>query len=347
MSFEHEKHVKYLRNHLNCLPHFYSGQDTNRMTLLYFVISGLDILGKLDEQIPQDEQKDIIEWIYAQQVQPSGDDDQNIANCGFRGGSFFGGCFANNEPINSSDFGHLAMTYTALAILRILGDDYSRVNRKAITAALRKLQQEDGCFVATAGGSERDIRFLFCACAISCFLGDWSGVDCDRAYKYVLSSCGYDGAFSHGPFLESHGGSTYCAVSALSLMDKLKDLPNKDTLTEWLLMRQIGGFHGRPNKDQDTCYSFWVGAAIASLDATQYINAEASSSFSMVCQNKDIGGICKQPNTYPDILHTYMAISGLSLIGYEPDLIRPIVPSLGITKRAAQGLQIPEYKRTD
>jgi geranylgeranyl transferase type-1 subunit beta len=317
------------------------------MTLLYFAISGLDILGQLNEQIPEEEQKNIIEWVYAQQVKPESDNDEtNIANCGFRGGSFVGGCFGNNQPINSNDFGHVAMTYTALAVLKILGDDFSRVNKKSITAALRKLQKPDGCFSATAAGSEIDIRFLFCACAISTFLNDWSGVDIDSAYSYILSSRGYDEAFSHGPFLESHGGSTYCAVSALVLMDKLKDIPNKEKLTEWLLGRQFTGFNGRPNKDCDTCYSFWVGASIANLDAVEFINAEASCNFTLGCQSETIGGISKQANTYPDILHSYMAISGLSLIGQMPDKIQPIVPALGITRRAAQGLVVPEYKRS-
>lgn len=55
------------------------------------------------------------------------------------------------------------MTYTALCVLRILGDDFSRLRRRAIIDALRHLQEEDGSFRAVHGGSERDMRFLFCA----------------------------------------------------------------------------------------------------------------------------------------------------------------------------------------
>lgn len=43
-----------------------------RMTLLFFVISGLDLLGALDD-ISSKQREDIIEWIYAQQVVPSED----------------------------------------------------------------------------------------------------------------------------------------------------------------------------------------------------------------------------------------------------------------------------------
>lgn len=38
------------------------------------------------------------------------------------------------------------------------------------------------------GSGEADMRFLYCACAISYILDDWSGVDVDRAVNYILSS---------------------------------------------------------------------------------------------------------------------------------------------------------------
>lgn len=33
-------------------------------------------------------------------------------------------------------------------------------------------------------------------------------------------------------------------------------------LKRWLIFRQQSGFQGRPNKDVDTCYSFWIGATL-------------------------------------------------------------------------------------
>lgn len=42
------------------------------------------------------------------------------------------------------DSGHIAMTYTGLSCLVILGDDLSRINKDAILAGLRALQLEDG-----------------------------------------------------------------------------------------------------------------------------------------------------------------------------------------------------------
>lgn len=58
------------------------------------------------------------------------------------------------------------------------------------------------------------------------------------------------------------GGSTYCAVAALWLMDELKNINDKQLLIEWLLRRQGQGFHGRVNKPDDTCYAFWIGASL-------------------------------------------------------------------------------------
>jgi prenyltransferase beta subunit len=72
------------------------------------------------------------------------------------------------------------------------------------------------------------------------------------------------------------GGTTYCSVAALSLMDEA-DLARrtfsaqpghslldaqKDTV-RWLAHRQVGGFQGRPGKLEDVCYSFWCGGALS------------------------------------------------------------------------------------
>lgn len=59
------------------------------------------------------------------------------------------------------------------------------------------------------------------------------------------------------------GGSTFCGVAALTLMGKQdQGIVNKDKLIRWCLSRQTTGFAGRPNKDADACYCFWIGAAL-------------------------------------------------------------------------------------
>lgn len=105
-----------------------------------------------------------------------------------------------------------------------------------------------------------------------------------------------------GRYLEAHGGSNYCAVATLYLLGHLntaltnsqvgceRDLYlcthlsnfllylldsilllwsancmhwQRQRLVRWLVWRQSeGGLQGRPNKPPDTCYTFWVGAAL-------------------------------------------------------------------------------------
>ena len=51
------------------------------------------------------------------------------------------------------DRGHIAMTFSALNCLLVLGDDLSRVNKKAILTGLRHLQKDDGRSVVMAVAS--------------------------------------------------------------------------------------------------------------------------------------------------------------------------------------------------
>lgn len=67
------------------------------------------------------------------------------------------------------------------------------------------------------------------------------------------------------PFSQLSGGSTFCGVASLCLMGKLEDVFSEkelDRIRRWCIMRQQNGYHGRPNKPVDTCYSFWVGATL-------------------------------------------------------------------------------------
>ena len=66
-------------------------------------------------------------------------------------------------------------------------------------------------------------------------------------------------------FISITGGSTFCALASLVLMDCLHEcftLKQLEKLKRWCLTRQKSGFQGRPNKPVDTCYSFWVGASL-------------------------------------------------------------------------------------
>jgi geranylgeranyl transferase type-1 subunit beta len=145
--------------------------------------------------------------------------------------------------------------------------------------------------MCVASGSEADMRFAYCACAISTFINDWSGVDKDRLVKFILSSqvcdrrslfvcyvshwCSSDTmvalpkrqdsnatvcAYRHlircrrcaDDSLSSVGSSTYLAVSSLFLMGRLDALPSRDAVIRWCLQRQICGFQVRCLRMKET-----------------------------------------------------------------------------------------------
>lgn len=331
-EFDKEKLAKFFKSNLSMLPTVYTTTETNRMTLAFFCLGALGLLGELDNSISQQNKDDWIDWIYAQQVLPTGNTpDANAANCGFRGSSWSGRPFdphAEYCEFQHYDTSHIANTYTALANLLLLGDDLSRVNRKAITKTLSLLQQEDGSIAPTPGSLERDVRFVYCACSISYILNDWSGLDIEKTVNHIIELQSYEHGIAQCPGQEAHGGSTYCGIAALKLMDRLDDgIKNKDEFIKWCLERQISGFQGRPNKLADVCYGFWIGGSLKIIDAFDLVNHEELRAFIAKCQPK-MGGFGKDPESYPDVLHSYMGVAILSLLN-EPGVLE-LEPALNI-----------------
>ena len=393
LSFEYSRHVSYFSMHLRSIPQGYESLDTSRMTMLYFCLSGLDVLGALQAKVGEKEAKEIIEWIYAQQVLPPpvsggsgavGSEQPDYSRCGFRGGSSLG---VPHDPHRSQgldpsmwghDQAHIAMTYTALCCLRILGDtSFSRVDRRACIGALRFLQQDDGSFSSTSQRSESDMRFLYCACAISAMLDDWTGFDLERSLNFIKASQSYDGGIGLWPGCEGHGGSTYTAIAALTLMRQatsipthgqasslpsqqassvppagqasspsrpisLSSLPSLPALLKWCIANQGSGFRGRPNKPEDSCYSFWIGASLRMIgeeigeDVYSWTAPAANRQFNLRCQSAKYGGFSKEPGPFhPDLLHSYFGVCGLSLAGMDKEKLGELDVVLGLTKRAA------------
>eukprot|EP00842_Homolaphlyctis_polyrhiza_P004175 jgi/Hompol1/4759/HPOL_001841-RA len=330
------KDVKYFALHLMQLPHHYLSGDSSRMTLAFFAIGAFDLLGVLDQAIDDSKRKAAIDWVYAMQVHPSEQYPAESGVCGFRGSSSIGAPFnpIHSVAIHSLDTAHVTMTFTALTLLLILGDDLERVDAKACVRSLAKLQNPDGGFRPSAECTESDVRFLYCACVISYLLNDWSGVNRKTAVKYIRSLRGFEHGFGQVPGQESHGGSTFCAIAALWLMNELdSDALDRDKTIFWLLSRQVEGFQGRPDKPADTCYTFWIGGALEMLGAFQpFVNKDLLFSFMDSTHHATMGGHAKLPYQYPDLMHSYLGLAGLS-IAKAMDLA-PIIPALNISERA-------------
>lgn len=154
--FTRDRHITYfLRCLKTFLPGLYTPNDSNRILLAFFIVSGLDLLGVLQSKTTPEERQGYIEWIYHCQV-PSG---------GFRGftGTDFGAERRTQEN-EAWDPANVPSTFFALVILLILGDDLARVKRIACLHWLPKMQRSNGSFgeVLGPGGQIEgggDLRF--------------------------------------------------------------------------------------------------------------------------------------------------------------------------------------------
>lgn len=86
----------------------------------------------------------------------------------------------------------------------------------------------------------------------------------------------------------------------------------RDDLIRWCVSRQIGGMQGRPNKVEDTCYSYWIGGTLRLLGCDDLLDTDALTSFVLSCQT-DMGGFSKVRGAYPDLLHSFYSMAWLSL----------------------------------
>lgn len=77
---------------------------------------------------------------------------------------------------------------------------------------------------------------------------------------------------------------------------------------------QCPGYNGRTNKDNDSCYSFWIGATLHLLGVFGLTHVASTREFLLQqCQHRLLGGFAKFPGAPPDILHTYYSLCWLSM----------------------------------
>ena len=166
-TFHSERHVRYwLRCLKTVLPTEYTSNDSNRMTLGFFILAAFDLLDILHTKTTAAERQSCVDWIYHCQ-HPKG---------GFRGfpGTDFGG-------LRTADNAHwdpasLPGTYFALLTLAVLGDDLRRMHKRKCLAWMRRLQREDGSFGEMLGlhgkiEGNRDTRFCYFAASVRWMLG--------------------------------------------------------------------------------------------------------------------------------------------------------------------------------
>ncbi len=148
-------------------------------------------------------------------------------------------------------------------------------------------------------------------------MGLLSLVDVDRAVDYVISCANFDGGYGVQPGAESHSGQIFTCLAALSIAGRL-DLVDTERLARWLSERQTasGGLNGRPEKDEDVCYSWWVLSSQSIIERTHWIDRDKLIGFILRSQDAELGGCSDRPGNMVDVWHTCFGLAGLSLLEY-------------------------------
>ncbi|XBA47718.1 hypothetical protein SBP28_002197 [Candidozyma auris] len=294
-----DSHLKFLEYFMdNALPEPFYRLDASQQWLIYWISNAHVVLSGND--LSEDMKKKISQKVNALIVEEG--------KGGIAGGP-------------NGQIGHVASTYAAVLSL-ILAEDYGTLVRikDNMLQWLFTLKNKDGSFAMHPGG-ESDTRSTYCVLVISSLL-DLPTQELWQGCREWLSSCQtFEGGFAGVPGTEAHGGYTFCALASFFLLGRRDGDFDRSSLLRWLADRQLsleGGFSGRTNKLVDVCYSFWVGASFALMEAdtseSALFNKQALISYIANCsQEADGGGLRDKPGKSPDLYHTNYALCGMSM----------------------------------
>jgi len=304
--------IKYFKRCLSLLPGRYSSLDSQRLVISHFALGGLSLLDAIDEV---DHREDIIDWIYSLQL-PSG---------GFVGSD------VQKSLSGTISQAHIASTFSAVHCLIILGDDLSRINVKMLLSWLKLLQNDDGSISGVINKIESaDMRFSYCAAyLIWLFAGNHDQPINIEKFVQFIKHCQspVDSAFGQVPEAEGHGANTYCALASLHLLDRIETISRdeRQRIIRFCVNRQTQGIHGRPCKVDDSCYTFWTGAALKIVSSEDpYLSKEETLisnddviKFLHACSDPIVGGVSKFPGTPPDPTHSFLALAGIGVLSND------------------------------
>lgn len=326
--FHRERHLAYIAGLADKLdkPSSYEGAVTEhlRMSGIYWTYAALSLLVSREEadsilcvtNSSYPDRPSIVEW---------------VLKCYDKKSGGFGG--------NIGHDGHLLYTLSAIQILVIAKYDLTNLPIEEIVSFIVSLQQPDGSFAGDHWG-EIDTRFSYCALSSLSLLSALDRADVPKAVDYISSCQNLDGGFGSMQGAESHAGQVFCCIGALSIAKSLHAIRNSDLLEWWLAERQCdsGGLNGRPEKQADVCYSWWILSVLSILGRVDWINRDRLASFIAKAQDPDDGGIADRPGDMPDIFHTFFGLSGLCLLDKLPGSHRNIDPVYALPVDVVQEL---------
>jgi geranylgeranyl transferase type-2 subunit beta len=256
MEFLLDKHINYIRRVSADTESFdYLVSQHLRMSGVYWGLTSLSLLGV--DLTKEEFSGTMVDWVMSCFDETTG---------GFAG--------------NTGHDAHILYTLSALQILAL----YNRLDdvpKEKIIQFVKSLQQSNGSFAGDQWG-EIDTRFTYCALFCLSLLGvlEAGHIDKEKAVDFVISCRNFDGGFGAVPGAESHAGQIFCCVGALSIAGAL-DRIDVDILGWWLSERQCdsGGLNGRPEKQADVCYSWWI---LSSLSILGRVSKESADLFCLV-----------------------------------------------------------------
>lgn len=374
MSLLAGKHAKYFELCSHSLPLQAQSEDSNKLSIVYFVLHGLGLLGQLDRI---GDTSSHIQHIYKHLI-PLRDESMQA----FRPSE----TFALDPSKNDYDLPNLSATFFALSILLVLKEDFSvTLDRHKIMKFVSQCQVKSGpdkgsfCPILGLDGKpwgETDVRICYMAALIRKLVG-YDRLDASERKNdinvadltsYISSKVNYNGGLASHSHTESHAGLTFCGLAALKLIGY--DFTQQDWVEltkDWLVHRQVdypeaicfddyeyyededvGGFNGRENKFADTCYAWWVVGLLKLIDDNGVLLIDAEKVVHYLLsgtQHKIMGGFGKSPGAFPDPFHSFLALASISLVRLSTGVsgegmhdLRDIDPELVITQESREFL---------
>ncbi|GAB1520611.1 geranylgeranyl transferase type-1 subunit beta [Rhizoctonia solani] len=307
------------------------------MAIAFYSLAAMDLYGVVTSKSSEKDRAEWTQWIWAQYT-------QTAKGTGFRGGDSLV-LPKPNPKASVQALPSLIMTYAAILSLAILRDDFSKLDKRALLGFVASCQNTDGSFSAIPCDDVGDLRVVYTAFVICYLLDDWTSIDASAALSFIHRCRSYEGGYGQSPGEEAHGGTTYCALASLYLCPLVDgtglDCKSKKTTIRWLSHHQTTGFCGRTGKTPDSCYSFWCGASLKILEASDCVDVEANAQFISQCQFQ-FGGIAKVPNERPDPLHSYLSLASLALYppttGDDSWRLKPLGAALNAEESTSQWL---------
>lgn len=160
-----EQHIKYWQRCLRTLlPTEYTSTDSSRMTLGFFILSALDLLGTGPDTLPAEDRTNIASWILKCQ-HPNG------GFCGSPNHRYPDGYYVDvGHGKRLMDPANLPATFFAILSLSFVGT-FDQIMRMKCLRWLKTLQRDDGSFgeLITEDGKVhggKDMRYCYVATAI-------------------------------------------------------------------------------------------------------------------------------------------------------------------------------------